>query len=57
MHSLFQDLELVAELSKQRALTEGPWDETTLKLLCNMVTGRDLLLRLSWLGQQLKVET
>jgi len=56
MHSLFQDLELVAELSKQRALAEGTWDETTLKLLCDMVTGCDLLLRLSRLGQQLKVE-
>lgn len=54
MHGLFQDFKLVVEFGEQGALAKGAWDETSLQLLCDVVTGCDLFLRLGRLGQQLR---
>lgn len=50
---LFQDLEFVVELCKQRALAERPGDEAALQLVGDVVPCRDLLLGVGRLGQQL----
>lgn len=54
VHGLFEDLELVVELCKQRALAERPRDEAPLQLVGDVVACRDLLLGLGRLGQQLE---
>lgn len=54
MHSLLQDLELVVELGNEGALAQGPWDEPSLQLVRNVLPGSQLLMVLSWLGQQLQ---
>ena len=53
MHGLLKDLQLVVELGKQRALAERPWDEAALQLVGDVMAGRDLLLGVSRLRQQL----
>lgn len=53
MHSLLQDLEFIVELCKQGALAERSRDEASLQLVSDVVTSCDLLLGVSWLGQQL----
>lgn len=54
MHGLLQDLQLIVELSDEGALAEGPWDEPSLQLVRNVLPGCQLLVVLSWLGQQLQ---
>ena len=53
VHGLLEDLQLVVELCEQGALAEGAGDEATLQLVSDVVAGRDLLLGVSWLGQEL----
>lgn len=53
MHGLLQDLELIVELCKQRALAERSRDEASLQLVGDVVTCCNLFLGVSWLGQQL----
>lgn len=53
VHGLFQDLQLVIELCKQRALAQRPRDEAALQLVGDVVASRDLLLGVGGLRQQL----
>lgn len=53
VNGLLQDLQLVVKLGEQGALAERPRDEATLELVGDVVTCCDLLLRVSWLSQQL----
>lgn len=53
MPGLLKDLELVAKLCKQRTLAERPGNKASLQLVCNVVSRRDLFLRLSGLSQEL----
>lgn len=54
MHGLLQDLELIVELGDEGALAQGPWDEPSLQLVRDVLPGSQLLVVLSWLGQQLQ---
>lgn len=54
MHSLLQDLQLVVELGDEGALAERARDEAPLQLVRDVLPGRQLLVVLSWLGQQLQ---
>lgn len=54
MHGLLQDLELVVELGDEGALAQWPWDEPSLQLVRDVLPGSQLLVVLSWLGQQLQ---
>lgn len=53
MHCLLQDLQLVIEFCNEGALAERAWDEPSLQLVSNVLSRSQLLMVLSWLGQQL----
>lgn len=54
MHGLLQDFQLVVELGDEGALAEWAWDEPSLQLVGDVLSGSQLLVVLSWLGQQLQ---
>lgn len=54
MHGLLEDLELVVELGDEGALAERARDEAPLQLVRDVLPGTQLLVVLSWLGQQLQ---
>lgn len=57
VNGLFEDLELIVELSKQRALAKRTRDEAPLQLVGDVVPCCYLLLGICWLGQQLQKYT
>lgn len=54
MHCLLQDLQLIIEFSNEGALAERARYEPSLQLVGNVLSGSQLLMVLSWLGQQLQ---
>jgi len=54
VHCLLQDLQLVIELSDEGALAERARYEPSLQLVSNVLSGSQLLMVLSRLGQQLQ---
>lgn len=54
MHGLLQDLQLVIELGNEGALAERARYEPSLQLVSNVLSGSQLLVVLSRLGQQLQ---
>lgn len=54
MHGLLQDFQLVIELGNEGALAEWARYEPSLQLVGDVLPGSQLLMVLSWLGQQLQ---
>lgn len=54
MHCLLQDLQLIIEFSNEGALAERARYEPSLQLVSNVLSGSQLLMVLSRLGQQLQ---
>lgn len=54
VHCLLQDLQLVIEFCDEGALTERAWYEPSLQLVSDVLSGSQLLMVLSRLGQQLR---
>lgn len=54
VHGLLQDFQLIVELRDDGALAEWAWDEPSLQLVGDVLSGSQLLVVLSWLGQQLQ---
>lgn len=54
MHGLLQDLQLAVELGNEGALAERARYEAPLQLVGDVLSGSQLLMVLSWLGQQLR---